>query len=140
MSAPQEIPELEWLVTLQHVTATQGPKALGPNNVNDCSPSVECTALLDTGTFDLALPPNVFVSIQLLLGLPTNPALNQLVQSRITGRQLITAQGYPRIDCSARALAGPTLDFQIQDRVYSLVPNDYIFEVRHHCPDCTSKV
>ena len=103
---------VEWVVALQHVSASQNsPAPLGPNTFNFCSPTSGCSALIDSGTFDIALPPEFFPSLLQLLGLPANPPL---VGFNITSRGLISADGYPQIACAARARSGPTIDFQIQ--------------------------
>ena len=103
----------EWLIALQHVTASQRSAApLGPNGVDFCTPAGGCTALIDTGTADLALPPALIASLLQLLGMPANFVP---VGTDITARS-IDAAGYPKIDCTARTRPGPTIDFQIQAR------------------------
>ena len=107
---------LEWVIGLQRVSASQNsPAPLGPNTFDFCTPGVTfgCTALIDSGTPDIAIPPQFFASLLQLLGLPADPPL---VGFSITGRTLISAAGYPQISCDARARSGPTIDIQIQVR------------------------
>ena len=124
VTPPAFIPD-EWTVAIQQVGATQlaGSTVLGPNTVNFCSPTSGCTGLIDTGTFDIEVPPATAAAIFTLLGLGPTPALT--VTSSITGR----GNSYPSIGCGILGSAGPTLDFQIQDRLYSLAPTDYVLMV-----------
>ncbi len=111
-------------MALQGVTATQVTPALGPNNVNFCGLGSGCGALLDSGNFEISVPMPTLQAVWALLGLGTSPLLT--ITGAITGRGAIS---YAQVPCSVQAQAGPTLDFQIQDRVYSLAPIDYIFKV-----------
>ena len=84
---------LEWVIGLQRVSASQNsPAPLGPNALDLCTSgnTFGCTALIDSGTFSIALQPQAYLSILLLLGLPPNPPL---VGIGITGRALISAAG-----------------------------------------------
>ena len=114
---------VQWEVALQGLTATQVTPALGPNNVNFCPQGSGCGALFDSDTFDIEVPMSTLTAVWQLLGLGTSPDLT--VKSAIIGRSNI----YPPISCAVQTMAGPTLDFQIEDRVYSLAPKDYIFQV-----------
>ena len=114
---------VQWTVALQGVTATQGKNALGPNNVNFCPQGSGCKALLDSGNFEISVPQPTLTAVFQLLGLGANPTLS--VTSVITGR----GDTYAPINCAVQTAVGPTLDFQIQDRVYNLDPIDYIFRV-----------
>ena len=109
---------LEWVMGLQRVSASQNsPAPLGPNTLDFCtagSNTFGCSALVDIGTFSIGTPPQLFLSLLQLLGLPpTNPPL---VGVNITGRTLISDAGYPQINCESRLRPGPTIDFQIQVR------------------------
>ena len=111
---PPGLSSVEWVIKLQRVSASQNsPAPPGPNAFDFCSPTDGCSALIDSGTFDIAIPPEYFPSLLQLLGLPANPPL---VGTNVTGRTLISAAGYPQISCDARARPGPTIDFQIQVR------------------------
>lgn len=100
---------------LQRVSALQNsPAPLGPNVFDACSAGSSifgCSALIDIGIFSIALPPQLIPSLLLLLGLPPSPPL---VGTIITGRTLISDNGYTQITCDARGRPGPTIDFQIQ--------------------------
>ena len=111
---PPGLSSVEWVIKLQRVSASQNsPAPLGPNAFDFCSPTDGCSALIDSGTFDIAIPPEYFPSLLQLLGLPASPPL---VGTNVTGRTLISAAGYPQISCDARDRPGPTIDFQIQVR------------------------
>ena len=99
---------LEWIIGLQRVSASQNsPAPLGPNVFSACmagSSTFGCTALIDSGTFSNALPPQLIFSLLLLLGLPPFPPL---VGIDITGRALISAAGYPRSRVTRATARGP---------------------------------
>ena len=109
-------PGLEWVIKLQRVSASQNsPAPLGPNAVSLCSPTDGCSALVDSGTFFMAMPPAVMDAMLQLLGLPANYV-------SVTGAIVGGGAQYPLIAtgaaacAAARARSGPTLDFQIQAR------------------------
>ena len=130
---------LEWVIGLQRVSASQNSSApLGPNAFSACtagSSTFGCTALIDSGTFSIALPPQLIFSLLLLLGLPPFPPL---VGIDITGRALISAAGYPQISCDARDRPGPTIDFQIQVRGISSVTLLTMLTRPHQVRGCKS--
>ena len=120
---PADFFGVEWTVAIQGLTATQGKNILGPNNVNYCPQGSGCNALFDSGNFEVSVPQPTLTAVFQLLGLGGNPPLS--ITGKITGR----SSTYAPINCAVQTAAGPTLDFQIQDRVYSLDPVDYIFRV-----------
>ena len=98
-------------MALQHVTASRNsPAPLGAASATFCTPTSGCTALIDSQTFDIEMPPAVTAAMLTLLGVPANASL---VRGGVTGRRLRGGRdaGYP-----ARARSEPTIDFQIQAR------------------------
>lgn len=82
---------VQWEVAIQSLTAKQPvvTPALGPDNVNFSPQGSGCSALFDSGNYEISVPQPTLTAVFQLLGLGTDPTLAVTTTSRAL--QLICA-------------------------------------------------
>ena len=88
-----------------------------------CTVSSPCQSVVDTGNFDLALSQATADAFHTALGIDVTHPPTYTLPAR--------ASSFYTVDCTLAGASYPTLDYRINDRVYSLAPGDYIQQVPH---------